>query len=310
MVVWMDGRFSFNYRIYAARVTPSGSVLDPNGIPVGPANNMLHYYPAIAFDGTRFLVVWSYHTSPYTIMGRFINTDGTLSDTFVVATPTSLVSGVKIVFNGTNYFVNWLDYVTPLDVIRGLRLTTSGVPIGSPFTILSDLTNYPQNYPIALRWDGHNYLATGNRYVSSTYQVYGQFCSPTGTLVGSPFRISNSSNNHSYADMIPGANSRYLNVWSEYPGSSWDISGNLDVLIPVEEQKENSMNKPVSLVCSIVRDAIQLDNANGIKTSIFDITGRKVGTTTNGYFSCSNLSEGVYFVSASNSIKFKVIKVK
>jgi hypothetical protein len=57
IVVWTDTR-SGNPDVYAARVSPSGAVLDPNGIALsaGPHEES---QPAVAFDGTNFFVAWT-----------------------------------------------------------------------------------------------------------------------------------------------------------------------------------------------------------------------------------------------------------
>src|SRR5215208_619223 len=57
-VVWADKRDSeTGYDIYGARVSFTGEVLDPGGIPICRRAD-LQYYPNLAFDGENFLVVW------------------------------------------------------------------------------------------------------------------------------------------------------------------------------------------------------------------------------------------------------------
>lgn len=58
MVVWTDQRMGGqNYDIYGARVTTSGTVLDPSGIPIATSSHA-EEYPQLVFDGSNYMVVW------------------------------------------------------------------------------------------------------------------------------------------------------------------------------------------------------------------------------------------------------------
>jgi hypothetical protein len=76
LVVWQDLRNGKDYDVYAARVSPDGKTLDPDGILVaGGEHNQC--CPAVAFDGTGFLVVWQdFRTGKYTIGGSRVSIDG------------------------------------------------------------------------------------------------------------------------------------------------------------------------------------------------------------------------------------------
>ena len=57
LVVWADYRSGTSCDIYGARVSPAGRVLDPAGIAISTAADD-QSAPALAFDGTNYLVVW------------------------------------------------------------------------------------------------------------------------------------------------------------------------------------------------------------------------------------------------------------
>jgi hypothetical protein len=58
LVVWEDFRHGNDGHIYAARVTPQGKVLDPDGFPVADARGRNQVYAAVASNGREFLVAW------------------------------------------------------------------------------------------------------------------------------------------------------------------------------------------------------------------------------------------------------------
>jgi hypothetical protein len=300
LVVWVDGRAT-GYPVYGARVTPSGAVLDASGLRVG-LSTVSHYAPSVCYGGTKYLTVWGHTGTPYRLMGRFINTNGTMTDTIRLATTTSYVYNTDLAFDGTNFMVAWVEYGTS-STLKGMRVSTTGVPVGSPFTIATGVYYYNS---MSLCFDGTNYCVT---YSLSTYQLWGQKYDRNGTPIGSAFRVSSSANNHLYGVVIPGANNRYLNVWSEYR-STYDIYANLDVSMLGVEDEASHRNSSIRLNSNVIRDMIQLDGAAGCEVSLFDASGRQLGRTRNGRFDCRSLKSGVYFVNVASGERFKVVKIR
>ncbi|MBA4387397.1 MAG: hypothetical protein C0404_05410 [Verrucomicrobia bacterium] len=81
LVVWQDLRNGKDYDVCAARVSPDGKVLDPDGITVsGGAHNQAE--PRVAWDGKTFVVVWSDFRSGdrYEVFGARVSADGKVLD--------------------------------------------------------------------------------------------------------------------------------------------------------------------------------------------------------------------------------------
>ncbi|MBN2621528.1 hypothetical protein JXB22_10635 [candidate division WOR-3 bacterium] len=53
---WNDRRFAANYCVYGARITETGTVIDPDGKQL--FSNQADAKPEVAWDGSNFLVVF------------------------------------------------------------------------------------------------------------------------------------------------------------------------------------------------------------------------------------------------------------
>ena len=92
LVFWQSGD-TMSYDIYATRVSPSGTVLDPSGIPICTATDN-QCAPSVAFDGINYVIVWDDERSGSSsdIYGAKMNTSGVVIDSFAI----SLQSGDQI----------------------------------------------------------------------------------------------------------------------------------------------------------------------------------------------------------------------
>jgi hypothetical protein len=110
LVVWADYR-NGNYDVYGARVSPAGTVLDPDGFPIstGPGSKA---FPDLSWDGTNFLVVWSDDRNEYTsndIYGARVTPAGQVIDGSGIRISSASLSDINpsISYNGTEYLVAW-----------------------------------------------------------------------------------------------------------------------------------------------------------------------------------------------------------
>jgi hypothetical protein len=81
LVVWQDLRNGKDWDVYAARVSPEGEVLDPDGFLVsGGKHNQAK--PRVVWDGKTFLVVWQDFRSGrrYEVRSARVSPDGEVVD--------------------------------------------------------------------------------------------------------------------------------------------------------------------------------------------------------------------------------------
>jgi hypothetical protein len=102
LVVWEQDNHA-----WAARVRPSGTVIDPYGILVTSYESR---QPDVAFDGENYLVVWTDHYSDYGY-GTRLSPAGQIIDTSRVKLSwgpwPSAVRRPTVAFNGDNHIVVW-----------------------------------------------------------------------------------------------------------------------------------------------------------------------------------------------------------
>lgn len=119
LVVWQDLRNEKDYDTYAARITPEGKVLDPEGILI--ASGLFNQSrPRLTFDGVNFFVVWEdlRNGKCYEVYGARVSPEGKLLDAsgillnaskdlnrYMPATATSNDGRSLVVWCGTKYWV-------------------------------------------------------------------------------------------------------------------------------------------------------------------------------------------------------------
>ncbi|NPV13775.1 hypothetical protein HPY86_02450 [candidate division WOR-3 bacterium] len=225
LVVWMDSRKSFySYwpDIFGARLSPSGTLLDPQSFEILSIARHWLYYPAVAFDGTNYLVVWEdgRHAGWADIYGARVTCDGVVLDSagFPICTAPDSQKAPAVAFDGTNYLVVWADPRFGISDIYGARVTPEGVvldPAGIPISTAPNWQGTP-----SIAFDGRNYFVVWADFRNGLPQIYGTRVTPEGAVLDtSGIPISTVP----YAQLEPACafdGKNFLVVWQEYRRSS------------------------------------------------------------------------------------------
>jgi hypothetical protein len=286
LAVWEDERCWAGSDIYGTRIDQSGNVLDPAGIPICTYkyNNT---YPAIAFDGTNYLVVWlARHDGGATgdIMCTRVSTSGEVLDenNILVYSPAYYKGRPGVAFGGSNYLVVWTAYSDGR--VYGARVSPSGTVLdpGGFVIAAAGSTTYQLHSSVTLC--GENYLVVW-QHGGSDYNIYGARVSPLGTVIDpagipistaygdqeSPGIVSNGV--ASLVVWTDGRNSGYPDIYGARVGTDGtvlDPSG-ICIFSHLEEQADPDVS--FSGTCYLVAWA---DRRNGYT---YEIYGARVDTT-------------------------------
>ncbi|MCX6841757.1 MAG: hypothetical protein NTX53_05700 [candidate division WOR-3 bacterium] len=229
LVVWQDNRSGSYSDIYGARVSQSGSVLDPAGILISsntPTSSQS--YPAVAFDGANYLVVWhDNRNGNYDIYGARVSTAGVVQDPsgIAISTATNIQQYPAVAFDGTNYLVVWWDERNDGGDIYGARVSTAGTTL-DPDGILVGVGVNAQTYS-AVAFDGTNYLVVWQDDRNYPSDICAARVSATGTPLD-PAGIVISTNTPTSSQESPAVafdGTNYLVVWHDNRNGNYDIYG-------------------------------------------------------------------------------------
>jgi hypothetical protein len=255
LVTWADYRSESSFDVYGARVTPQGTVLDPDGFIIAQAADD-QYFPAAGFDGSHFFVVWAdlRGGTGYDIYGARVTPQGTVLDPagFLLFQAARNQYNPAIGFDGANFLLAWEDdRGGTYDTYAG-RATPEGGALDPAGFLVSQSAN-DQNSPAA-GFDGENFLvAWADDRKGNGWDIYGARVTPDGEVLDpAGFVISQAAKNQRLpAVCFDGTN--FLLAWEDYRGDpAGDIYGARvtpegDVLDPagfVISQAVNDQNLP------------------------------------------------------------------
>lgn len=222
LAVWHTARYSSGFAIHAARISVTGDLMDPDELTIASAEPSLDA-PAVAFDGTNYLVVWD-DVSTGGVHGARLSTTGVVLDTDPISVAEQQDAGPPAVaFDGTNFLVVWGN-----NDIRGARVSPAGAVLDAhPLDIVNDGDSAGDP---ALGFDGTHVLVTwtewhaseqvcdrvhGCYYLRWTADVDAARMSPDGSVLDRNFiPVSYAYGNQSVPAMAIGSD-RAMVVWQD-----------------------------------------------------------------------------------------------
>jgi len=183
-VVWEDSRAD-GLEIRGARFAPDGTNLDPDGILVSLAAGS-HEAPAVASDGSRFLVTWAEKSPRLGIFGQLVSGAGTLEGSdIVINAAAALLDVPSVAWSGSNYLVVWEEArFSARAEIRGARVAPDGrvldqapVGISGPTAGITAPSVASDGASWLVVWDDARNVA------ESRFDIYGARVGGDGTVI-------------------------------------------------------------------------------------------------------------------------------
>lgn len=186
LIAWKDKRGGSDYDIFCTRVDLNGKVLDKTGIVVSAAVRD-QQNPAVAWNGSNFLVAWSDKRASDAvshIYGARVTASGQVLDPqgFAISSLTSMQDSCAIASNGSTWFVVWQQSLTMNTGIMGVVVQANGTP-GTIRQISSSVNN---QFNPSVAWNGSRYTVVWQDYrnsLTTQEDIYGNQCDASGVPI-------------------------------------------------------------------------------------------------------------------------------
>ena len=216
LVAWQDDR-NTGSDIYAVRVSETGTVLDPSGLRLSSSSSVYARYPAVAHDGTNFLVVWEeyYGGTAQGIRGARVSSAGSVVD----PTPIDLVSqnanltSPAVAHDGTNFLVVWEDGRNGSYDVYGTRVSGAGTVLDSSGIAISTATGLKRWPKVA--HNGTNFLVVWQDGRNTSNDIYGARVSSTGTVLDTSGLALSTATGNQERPVLTHNGLHFLVVWED-----------------------------------------------------------------------------------------------
>ena len=226
LVVWQDARGGSYYDLYGARVTRSGSVLEPQGFVIS-AGTAHREYPAVASGVEAWLVAWQDERSgERDIYAARVTADGAVADTAGIALGVAAGDQLSpaVAFDSI-WLVAWNDRRGSYGDVYAGRVSADGVALDpGGFAVVT--AGNEQSSP-AVRSDGEHFLVAWDDARSyPDYNLYAARVTRAGAVLEPDgFLVSGADATQAGATVAAGGPGWFVAWYDGRGGQTWSIFG-------------------------------------------------------------------------------------
>lgn len=282
LVVWEDFRPNTTSDIYGARMSNTGTVLDPAGIAITSAAGTSQFSPSVAANGTDWLVAWRDDRNGVgtdDIYASRVSSTGMVLDPMGISvnSATGFQIAPAVAADGTNWFVVWRDVSST--EIRGARVAPNATVLDAASVQISTGGGSAP----AIAYNGTNYLVTWTKPTNGN-DIFGSRVTPAavvldGGALAIPVTAVVGSNENNSAIASNGTD--WLVAWndaSDVRAARVNAAGTvLDVVGIGVSSASNTQNRPAVGWDGTQYWVIWQDDRNAV--GFQDLYGARISTT-------------------------------
>ena len=146
-----------------------------------------------------------------------------------------------------NFIITWQDERNGNYDIYAQRYNSAGITLGSNFKVNDDTGTAGQFYPDIAVCGAGDFIITWYDQRNGNYDIYVQRYDPSGTLLGSNYKVNDDTGSASQALPAIGSDSEgnFVIIWQDYRNGHWDVYA----------QRYNSSGTPLDANSKVNDDA-------------------------------------------------------
>ena len=229
IVAW-ENAFADSSDIYAARVSQTGTVLDPGGFAITRRTERPSFLPSVVSDGTQWLVVWAgYADTLREVRGARVTRGGVVLDTagIAIAPGAERPRWPAVGYDSHSFVVTWsAENARDTGCVRAKRVTSDGIVLDTLGIVVTDVAE--SESPVAIAGgNAGSLLVWGDWLRSESEDLFGTRLTSDGVVLDTEGIPVATVANSQLRPAAASDGTDYLVVWIGEFGSeaSMDIYG-------------------------------------------------------------------------------------